>query len=411
MYKIEYNVNEVIKMSYKLLSKVYYQNIEDYKKLYEERINSDSTKVLGIKIHDNKAFYCLTNDIYNLSMKIMELDKKVQVLKGNLPGVAIEQFTNKSLIDEIMLTNDIEGVYSTRKEIKIILSESESPKRNKRKFSGLVTRYKMLGRNKISLSNCDDIRRIYDELVLPEIMSDDPLQVPDGKIFRKSLAEVTTATQKVIHKGVYPESKIVECMEDSLTILNDDSIQILVRIAIFHYLFGYIHPFYDGNGRTSRFISSYLLSNCLDNLISYRLSYTIKENISDYYEAFKTCNDDKNKGDLTPFVISFLKILSKAFEKLYEALYDRKTQLDEAYKKLDNIDFLRETDLNEISSILIQAALFSVDGISVKELCESLKFSDSTIRKKLNKILEYGYLSTIKVGKYKYYKFNIEKMK
>lgn len=398
-------------MSYKLLSKVYYQNIEDYKKLYEERINSDSTKVLGIKIHDNKAFYCLTNDIYNLSMKIMELDKKVQVLKGNLPGVAIEQFTNKSLIDEIMLTNDIEGVYSTRKEIKIILSESESPKGNKRKFSGLVTRYKMLGRNKISLSNCDDIRRIYDELVLPEIMSDDPLQVPDGKIFRKSLAEVTTATQKVIHKGVYPESKIVECMEDSLTILNDDSIQILVRIAIFHYLFGYIHPFYDGNGRTSRFISSYLLSNCLDNLISYRLSYTIKENISDYYEAFKTCNDDKNKGDLTPFVISFLKILSKAFEKLYEALYDRKTQLDEAYKKLDNIDFLRETDLYEISSILIQAALFSVDGISVKELCESLKFSDSTIRKKLNKILEYGYLSTIKVGKYKYYKFNIEKMK
>ena len=97
-----------------------------------------------------------------------------------------------------------------------------------------------------------------------------------------------------------PESRIIETVEQSLSVLNDNDIDIFIRIAVFHYLFGYIHPFYDGNGRTSRFISSYLLSRELTPLIGFRLSYTIKENISKYYKAFEVCNDPHNKGELTP---------------------------------------------------------------------------------------------------------------
>ena len=410
LYKKKYNIIEVAYMVYKLLSKVYYQSNEEYEALYKERINNDDTRILNIKIHGNKAFYLINSDIHFLSMKIMELDKKVQMARSSLPAVAIRQFANKSLVDEILLTNDIEGVYSTRKEIKNILNEPDRAEKNKRRFSGLVTRYKMLGRNKLKLNNCEDIRTIYNELVLPEILMNDLSGAPDGKIFRKSLAEVTTVTQKVIHKGVYPESKIIECMEEALNILNDDSITMLIRIAIFHYLFGYIHPFYDGNGRTSRFISSYLLSNYMDNLISYRLSYTIKENISDYYDAFKICNDEKNKGDLTPFIIIFLEILAKAFEKLYEALYNRKAQLEKAYENLDKIKIFAVGDLRGMALCLVQAALFSFDGISVKELCESLELSESTVRKKLLKIENEGYLTSINMGKYKYYKFDVEKL-
>ena len=90
-------------------------------------------------------------------------------------------------------------------------------------------------------------------------------------------------------------------MNQSLQFLYDESYEYLIRIAVFHYLFGYIHPFYDGNGRTSRLISSYLLSQRLNNLIGYRISYTIKEHITKYYEAFKVCNHVNNRGDLTPF--------------------------------------------------------------------------------------------------------------
>lgn len=40
-----------------------------------------------------------------------------------------------------------------------------------------------------------------------------------------------------------PESKIIEYMNKALYILNDQSIDILIRVSLFHYYFGYIHPF------------------------------------------------------------------------------------------------------------------------------------------------------------------------
>lgn len=398
-------------MSYKLLSKVYYQNKELYDKLYSSRTESENTTFLNIKIHDNPAFYCLCPDIYDLSLQIMELDKQVEIIKASLPGVALNQFTTKCLIDEIILTNNIEGVHSTRKEIKIIVDESTDDHKDKsRRFYGLVTKYMLLSRDKIELNSCEDIRKIYDELVLPEIMLDDSDKIPDGKIFRKDMSEVTTSTQKVIHKGVFPEEKIIDYMENAVKILKDESIPVLIRISIFHYLFGYIHPFYDGNGRTSRFISSYLLSDYLDDLIGYRLSYTIKESISEYYTAFKVCNDEKNKGDLTPFVITFLEIIHTAFEKLYESLYERKQLLNQTMQRLEKIEYFSDSETFNVCVHLIQAALFSKDGITKKELCDLREISETTLRKRLSLIEANGFLTKQRIGAIYHYMFNIEKL-
>lgn len=398
-------------MAYTILSKTYYQDKNKYDLLFDKRKNSENTTFLGLKIHENEAFYCMCQDIYDLSFRIMELTKNIQILKVSLPGVALEQFANKCLIDEILLTNDIEGVYSTRKEIRIIVDEhTSSSKKRDHRFWGLVAKYSMLGKSKIELNTCQDIRNIYDELVLPEIMEEDEKKIPDGKIFRKDLAEVTTATQKVIHKGVCPENKIIDYTENALKILNNDSIPILVRISIFHYLFGYIHPFYDGNGRTSRFISSYLLTEHLDNLIGYRLSYTIKENISKYYDAFKTCNDTKNKGDITPFIITFLSIICTAFEKLYEALYDRKILLEETLSKIDKLPYFENEQISKLCNYLVQAALFSNEGIGKKDLKVLLDISESTLRKRLEIVKQNDFLSEKRIGQFKYYKFNISKL-
>ena len=80
-------------------------------------------------------------------------------------------------------------------------------------------------------------------------------------------------------------------MSKALDFLNHSEISTPVRVAVFHYMLGYIHPFYDGNGRMARFISSYTLSQEMDPLIGVRLSYTIKENIAAYYKLFKETND------------------------------------------------------------------------------------------------------------------------
>ena len=109
---------------------------------------------------------------------------------NSFPSVAIEQYTNNCLIDEVILTNNIEGVHSTRKEISEILQDlSAHNKRNR--FVGLVAKYAALERRiTIPLKTCQDIRKIYDDIFYEEIKTTDPENLPDGEIFRKSVVEV-----------------------------------------------------------------------------------------------------------------------------------------------------------------------------------------------------------------------------
>ena len=371
-------------MKYKLLSHLFYKNKDEYNALYQQRMSSESTVVLPIKIGDHNAFYCLCPEIYETSLRIMQLNKMVSVVEDELPNAALIQFANKCLIDEIKLTNDIEGVYSTRKELSAVLHEVSS-KAKKKRFYGLLNKYQMLiSDNEFPLNTSTDIREIYNDLVFKEVAEDCAGNIPDGEIFRKDMAEVTTSTQKVIHKGAYPETKIIQLMEQALNVLNQKEIPILIRISIFHYLFGYIHPFYDGNGRTSRFISSYLLSKEFEFLIGFRLSYTIKEHIKDYYEAFKECNDEKNLGDLTPFIIMFLNIILESFENLYEALEKRKNLLSKYSEIIENSDMNEE--LKIFTYVLTQASLFSNEGITKRQLGIELDISPSTVDKRLSKL-------------------------
>ena len=389
-------------MTYVLLSHLYYKDKNEYNALYEKRINAEFTQVLPIKIGENTAFYCLSSDILNHSLKIMELDKRIVKIKSDLPKVALIQFAKNCLIDEINITNDIEGVYSTRKELFAVYNELDK-KGTKKRFSGLINKYNMLMSNSdFPLNTSTDIREIYNDLVYREVAEDCPENIPDGEIFRKDIAEVTAPNQNVIHRGAFPEAKIIQLMEQSLNILNQKDIPILIRVSIFHYLFGYIHPFYDGNGRTSRFISSYLLSKEFEPLIGLRLSYTIKDRIKEYYSAFKECNNEKNKGDLTPFIIMFLKIICASFENLYDALEKRYNRLLEYYKRLLGNKEMTD-DVKDFVYVLIQAALFSDEGITKKELIAELEMSASTVDKRLAKCRKYGILREEKSGReYKY---------
>lgn len=396
-------------MSYILLSHLFYKDKKEYQSLYEQRISAESTYILPIKIGKNDAFYCLCPEIHNISIRIMQLDKSVADIRRSLPKKALTQFTNKCLIDEIKLTNDIEGVYSTRKELSLILNEMNS-KAKKRRFYGLLNKYSMLISGfEFPLNTSNDIREIYNDLVLKEVLEDCAENAPDGYIFRKDMAEVTTSTQKVIHQGAYPETKIIQLMEQALGILNQKEIPILIRISVFHYLFGFIHPFYDGNGRTSRFISSYLLSKEFEYLIGFRLSYTIKENIKNYYDAFKECNNENNSGDLTPFIIMFLNIVLESFENLYDALEKRKNLLDK-YSDIIMNNKKIQREIKDFAFVLIQASLFSDEGITKKELGAELNLSPSTVDKRLAALRKMNMLIEDKSGRAAKYLIDLDSL-
>lgn len=372
-------------MEYELLSKIFYKKPTEYESIYNARFNSEASIKLPIKIHENVGFIFNTNEITKLLVKIYKTINKINLLRTHLPNIAINSYIIKSLKDEIALTNEIEGVRSTRKEIEDAIDSIKNDK--SARFKGLVDKYfKLISNEKIPLNNCEDIRTIYDALVLPEIEKEN---LPDGILFRKEPVQVVSATQKEKHRGIMPESKIIESLDLCLDFLKNDDINSLIKISAFHYLFGYIHPFYDGNGRTSRFISSYLIKNELDVLLALKLSYTVKNNINKYYKAFDVCNDRKNKGDITFFVVTFLELLSQASDDLYTKIADLNDQLN-YYNNIINT-LVNEKVLNDKQAkcifILCQNRLFDDTYMNMNTLTELLEKSDTTTRKIL-KFLE-----------------------
>ena len=398
-------------MAYKDLKTLYYGNNENYAKEYMNRFNSEETIKLNFYIGENQAFFIQNAEVWKIAFNIAKLDKKIGELCNELPGVAINQYSRKCLIDEIVITNKIEGVHSSRKEIGEALDILESQSKNKgkhRRFLSLVNKYlKLIKHENISLETCRDIRNIYDEVFLDEVINENPSNAPDGEYFRKDVVAVHSETDKVIHTGLTPESKIIDSITQALSFLNDESVEALFRICIFHYLIEYIHPFYDGNGRLGRFILSYGISKTLTPLISFRISETIKENIKAYYKAFKTCNDQRNLGDVTPFLLMQLEMIFSAMKELENSLNEKLAtwnKYEEAIQKQSN-----NPELLRLYSFLIQAALFSEKGISMMDLQQNMKSSIYMIKKLMCEIPKGMIVIKIK-NKYKYYSVNLEKL-
>lgn len=408
-YFIIYYVKESDEMSKPILYKLFYSAPDRYETEYNNRFNDDDTIHIDIEIGKFKAFVCQSVNIMNTIIAIERVDKKINDKCYHLPPIAVHQFASRCLIDEIVKTNDIEGVRSTRKEIGEVL-ENISTNNKKNRFEGIVKKYlTLMNDSKISIKSSSDIRKIYDDIFLDEIKTDDIDNSPDGEIFRKESVSVQGNDGKIIHHGIMGEKNIISAMEKSISFLNDDKYDILLRLAVFHYLFGYIHPFYDGNGRTSRFISSYFLSKNLNHLIGYRISYTIRKNIQKYHKAFTICNHYNSHGDLTPFAEMFLAIVLESENDLLEALNTRSDKLH-YYRNL--ICFLPDSEIKEmyiLYDLLVQAALFSNEGISINDLCDYIEVSPATLRKRLKQIPEN--LCEVNTShKKKYYSMNLEEM-
>lgn len=291
-------------MNYLSFYKASFKNNIDYKELYNQRFNSLNTIHFPIKINDNPSFLYLDKEVLSLIEDIKKLNNKI-----------IKTKHLDSLIEEIIATNAIEGITATKEEVIDLLNTNQS--KEYKRFYGLVNKYQdILKQNKefMPISDSLKLREIYSEILIKDIEKNDPNSLPDGLIFRRDMVNIVSST-KTIHKGICPESKVIEAVDSALKILNDSKLPCILRVAIFHYFLGYIHPFYDGNGRISRYISSYYLSQTLDPIVALRLSIACKNRQKDYYEAFKITNNARNLGDITYFAIMFLDIFKDDLEK------------------------------------------------------------------------------------------------
>lgn len=393
-------------MNYEPLSKVFYKDKERYLPLYNARYQSDATYRFDFQIGKFPAFCMMTPELSDLLVSIYKQNAQIETVLQKLPGHVQLRFISTCMIDEMQLSNDIEGVRSSRQDFERLMDSVPTKKR--KRFQGLFNKYMLLlEKDHLVLETCQDVRALYDELCLSEVLEEDENNRPDGECFRKSGVSVLSETQKEIHKGSFPESEIIRQMEQALFILNDESVSAMVRVAVFHYLFGYIHPFYDGNGRMSRFISSSRMANELNILTCFRLSHTIKKNLTAYYKSFEMGNNSRNRGDLTPFVLTFLKIVADSQKDMISILKDNHKKLvfyDELLREVAKTDEKGK----EILTNLLASSLFLKEGFSVAGLCEGSGLSDSTVRKYLKEFQQQNLLFVDRKGRQKVYGIDID---
>lgn len=393
-------------MSFKSLYKLYVINdYESFNKIYKEKINSDSTLLLNLDINGYPSFFTYDSNIMSLVSKIREIDVEINNIFNNMPTECLEQFYRKSLIDELLYTNQIEGVISTRKDINDLINEIQRKMISKNRMEGIVNKYLFLSNDYSSFDNIEDIRALYDEMLYSEIKDEDSNNLPDGEIFRKSTVHVYKTGQRIVHSGVNPENKIIEYLTVALDILNNKEIDVLIRVSIFHYLFGYIHPFYDGNGRINRFISSYVLAKYFNKVIGFRLSMTINENLSQYLNAFSNTNDKRNRADISTFVYEFLDIIYKSqVETLVFA--KEKLKQSEYYSGLIHKSTLSDTE-KKLLNILVECSIFGNYGISKVEMQERLSKKRTTLTNILKKFKQLNLYIETQSGRFVYYKANL----
>ena len=321
-----------------------------------------------------------------------------------VPPLVLEQFILSSVVNEVRATSDIEGIHSTRKEIKEVVSGTVQSAR----FSSIVAKYKSILTDSTSMQfkTCEDIRAFYDEFIHKEVTANDPTHKLDGDLFRRDSVDITSASGKILHRGIQPEKRIIELLNITLGILHDSDIPLLARVAIFHYFFEYIHPFYDGNGRTARFIVSYFLASRFHRLVALRLSVLIKKNKKKYYELFKETDSEWNCGDLTPFVLGFTEIVSATFDDILLSLNNKIMQLTKYRQKLYA---LTEGDelTKAIYEALLQSSIFFGSGISMEGLMRATGKSRNTVKSRLDNMPAGHVLESGGGGSKKIYRLNL----
>lgn len=190
-------------------------------------------------------------------------------------------------------------------------------------------------------------------------------------------------TNKVIYTPPDEHETILKLMRNLENYLNEQNdISPLIKMAVQHYQFESIHPFYDGNGRTGRIINILyiILHELLETPILYLSDYIIS-NKTDYYRLLREVRT-KNKWE--DWILYMLKGVEetahqtiaqiKSIQKLFIATQEKiKKDAPKAYDK-ELIEILFEhpyckteilTNRLKISRITASKYLKQLEGIGV----------------------------------------------
>ena len=168
----------------------------------------------------------------------------------------------------------------------------------------------------------------------------------------------------------------------------------LTKMAIIHYQFESIHPFYDGNGRTGRIINIlYLVLEGLLDLPVLYLSRYIIQHKDDYYKALQGVRTD---GDWQTLILYLLKGVEVTAIETISLVENIKVLMQQTKQRL-------RTNLPKVYSQDLLNNLFKNPYTKIEFLEADLNVSYQTARKYLELLTKEGYLTKVQKWKTSYY--------
>lgn len=199
------------------------------------------------------------------------------------------------------------------------------------------------------------------------------------------------ATGKTIYTPPDDYDTILRLMKNLDEYLNDeDEFSPLIKMAIQHYQFESIHPFYDGNGRTGRIINVlYLILHSLLESPILHLSDFIITNKSEYYRLLQEVRIKDNWEDWILFILQGIEDTAKKtiiqiqeINNLFQKTSSKiKSKTQRPYNK-------------ELLELLFEQPYSKIDY-----LVERLNISRITASKYLKELKEIGILESKQVWK------------
>ncbi|WP_420222828.1 Fic family protein [Pediococcus acidilactici] len=161
-----------------------------------------------------------------------------------------------------------------------------------------------------------------------------------------------------MHIAPVGEDELKKRMTEWVRFINDDDTPFMIKALVGHYFFENTHPFYDGNGRTGRYILSMYLSRKLDKYTGISFSQAVHATKSKYYKAFKKTGDHENRAEGTFFVKDLLDLISQSQNTIIETLENRIDNFKKVIQEI-NKQYSRDMPENYVLFLLAQSRLFN----------------------------------------------------
>jgi Fic family protein len=210
---------------------------------------------------------------------------------------------------------------------------------------------------------------------------------------------INDKTGKVIYTP--PEPAYIPKLLDNLLSFFNTCEPTIMNMAILHYQFESIHPYYDGNGRTGRLLNIlFLVSKGLLNApILYLSSYIMKQK-SSYYKYLNQVTFQENWDQWLLYMLSGVEVVAKDTLKKVKDIQEVLAKTIETVK----------TKRPKIYSKELVETLFENPYCKNEFLVKSIGVERKAAARYLNQLTEIHILEKKKVGKSNIY-INLELLK